>query len=158
MIAKCKQCNIEFTPKRDTKGLFCSYNCYWESKKGNSDCAKNFGKFEVWNKGIKIDRDTHPTFGNWKGGITPQDKIDRKRFSETISKEVFERDDYTCQICLQRGKRLHADHIKSWYEYPELRFDIDNCRTLCVPCHYYITFKKKMSPNNKWGYKYKESA
>lgn len=56
-------------------------------------------------------------------------------------KAVFERDNYTCQICSARnGKgvgdiRLEADHIKPWAYFPELRFDINNGRTLCRPCH-----------------------
>ena len=28
-----------------------------------------------------------------------------------------------------------ADHVKPWALYPELRYDLDNGRTLCVPCH-----------------------
>jgi hypothetical protein len=48
---------------------------------------------------------------------------------------VFQRDDYTCQMCGQRGGRLQADHIKPYATYPDLRWDVSNGRTLCVPCH-----------------------
>lgn len=27
------------------------------------------------------------------------------------------------------------DHIKEWCNYPELRFEPINCRTLCKDCH-----------------------
>lgn len=78
---------------------------------------------------------------NWQGGITPEN------VSLRSSKEmrewriaVFERDNYTCQHCGARSGNgkiiiLNADHIKPFAYYPDLRFDIDNGRTLCVDCH-----------------------
>lgn len=50
-------------------------------------------------------------------------------------KTVFARDDYTCLWCGKRGVELNADHIKPFALYPELRLEISNGRTLCVPCH-----------------------
>ena len=49
--------------------------------------------------------------------------------------EVFKRDDYTCQICGQRGGKLNADHIKSYHAHIDIRWDLDNGRTLCIKCH-----------------------
>lgn len=72
---------------------------------------------------------------------------------------VMKRDNYTCQICGERGgnMKIHVDHypktfreiieqynIKSYEELlgiPEL-FDVDNGRTLCDKCH-------KLTPT--WG-------
>ena len=48
---------------------------------------------------------------------------------------VFERDDYTCQGCGQHGGHLHADHVQPFALFPDLRFEVSNGRTLCVPCH-----------------------
>lgn len=75
---------------------------------------------------------------NWKGGITPINK--KLRNSEEYKlwrKAVFERDKYICVWCKVSGAKayLHADHIKPFAFYPELRFAIDNGRTLCKSCH-----------------------
>lgn len=50
-------------------------------------------------------------------------------------KAVFERDNYTCQICGQRGGKLNAHHVSRYAKSPGLRTDINNGITLCEQCH-----------------------
>lgn len=76
----------------------------------------------------------------WKWWISLINKTFRqlameKREYKVWRKSVFERDNHTCIECLKRWWTLNADHIKTWSEYPELRYDINNWRTLCIDCH-----------------------
>ena len=73
----------------------------------------------------------------WKGGRTQESLLIRSSVEYKLWREaVFERDKYTCVWCGDnRGGNLNADHIKPFSLYPELRFAIDNGRTLCIPCH-----------------------
>lgn len=68
---------------------------------------------------------------------TPVERREKHTESFGIAwrKAVFERDNYTCQICKVRGKQIQADHIKPFKYFPELRWILSNGRTLCVPCH-----------------------
>lgn len=49
--------------------------------------------------------------------------------------KVYKRDDYTCQICHEKGGKLNAHHIYSWDKYEDKRFDVKNGVTLCESCH-----------------------
>lgn len=52
-------------------------------------------------------------------------------------KAVLKRDKYQCQECGKKGFsiKLHAHHIKDWYAYKSLRFNLQNGKTLCEDCH-----------------------
>lgn len=126
----------------------------WPSRKGI--CGEKhpmFGKHHTVEAIRKIS-ESHKGKIPWNyQGITPFNKLERKRFRDQMQKDVFERDNYTCQLCGDRGKDLQVDHIQSWAEYVELRFNINNCRTLCAKCHYQITFGKPMPEGVQgWGH------
>lgn len=88
---------------------------------------------------------------NWKGGITPLRKLIRDHFkTRQWRSDVFQRDDYTCQICLEKGGKLQADHypksfkqifndnnIKDLIQAVECEefWNLNNGRTLCYECH-----------------------
>jgi predicted restriction endonuclease len=79
----------------------------------------------------------------WAGGVsTINHRIRQSAKYRDWRTAVFERDNYTCVNCginrnNQKEKRmiLNADHIKPFAIYKELRFDLDNGRTLCIDCH-----------------------
>lgn len=73
---------------------------------------------------------------NWQGGITPirVAEWNGKQYQEWRN-TVLKRDGYKCVACGINDHKLEVDHIKSYSLYPDLRYKIDNGRTLCKPCH-----------------------
>ena len=69
----------------------------------------------------------------WKGGISSVNtKIRNSKEYKDWRKKVIERDG-KCVLC-DSIENLRADHIKPQSLYPELRFDINNGRTICFKC------------------------
>ena len=155
---------------------FCSQRCYWDSKIGKKlslEHRKKIGDSHrgelsyQWKGGrpkcacgkqlknyyarecnfcfhLRFKEEGHIL---WQGGITNRNKLLRNRKEQKDwRKAIFERDNFTCQACGVRGVELHADHIKPFALFPELRLDLNNGRTLCVPCHKKTpTFLRKLT-------------
>ena len=67
-----------------------------------------------------------------------QKEIDMLKKDDKISswrKSVFERDQYFCNICLLKGKKLNAHHMNGYNWSIDERYDVMNGITLCEDCH-----------------------
>lgn len=185
----CQLCgkNFEIRP-HEREQIYCGKSCSGKVNVGKADrkaaglkISKSMaGRIPknielLMDKGSKFrfkkgqfSREKHP---HWKGGITPLTK--RIRHSESYFnwiKFVFERDDYTCQICGQKGGELNADHypkmfwrvvadnrIKSLEEALQCQelWNLRNGRTLCRNCHSDETAKQMKI---YWVNQYSESS
>ena len=139
----CEFCNSKFLHIREKPTKYCSQKCYHEAQVGRKRSIEY------------IQRISGANAWNWKGGTQSLDHLARVKFRKTIQKLVLKRDNYTCQICKKYGGYLQVDHIQSWAEYVDQRFNMDNCRTLCMGCHYFITFGKKKPQDIIWGHNFK---
>jgi len=93
---------------------------------------------------------------NWKGGVTPFNKLVRNTFEYKEWREsIYKRDNYTCQnknckFCNnKRGTELHPHHIKLISEFPDLIFDINNGITYCKKFHLKSGLHKKKIKKGK---------
>ena len=87
----------------------------------------------------------------WKGGKNSETKRARNSYEyQQWRTAVFQRDNYTCIWCgNNKSGNLNADHIKQFAYFPELRFDINNGRTLCIDCHKKTDTYLKSIPKDK---------
>jgi len=149
-------CGKDFYKRQSSvrKSNYCSTACKSLEKKGrvNLECKICKSTYSTYKSHVKHRGSSYCSMlcmgkgrtkfycgsngPSWKGGISKVNRRLRasKRFKDwRVS--VFTRDDYTCQMCGVRGGYLEPDHIKPFAYFPEDRFDIDNGRTLCRPCH-----------------------
>lgn len=155
MIKECPTCKKEFKMKQSafTRRVFCSRDCVRRTEESKI-------KMSIVHKGTTLTEEHKRKIGEagkgrvghwagkkkpfmaganchlWKGGISTENNFLRHTLDYRLWRQaVYIRDNYTCQDCGQRGYKLVADHIKPFAYYPELRFAIDNGRTLCIACH-----------------------
>ncbi|KKL86819.1 hypothetical protein LCGC14_1940940 [marine sediment metagenome] len=152
----CKICKNDFQvdPYRSKIAKTCSKVCYDEMRK-TPEFRLNHSDIQ---RKIIEER-----LGEIRSHITALDKLIRNSSMYKIWREyVFERDDYTCQMCKKRGGTLRADHIKQFasilIENDVKTFedalncvtlwDVRNGRTLCEQCHYKTpTYGRKVNSN-----------
>jgi hypothetical protein len=165
IVKKCKVCNELFyvMPCFIKSAVYCSRKCQHKGitvgAKITLICRNCGNKYKTYQSHIKWRGSSYcsrkcvgegntkfrsgKNSNTWKGGISDINRRIRasKKFKEW-REAVFKRDNWTCQICGDRSGRgrgksviLHPHHIKHFAKFKELRFNIDNGKTLCVSCH-----------------------
>ncbi len=74
---------------------------------------------------------------NWNPNITDEERQDKRYYFKYYKwrKDIYERDNYICQMCNTRGSNLVAHHIESYNNNLELRTTLTNGITFCKECH-----------------------
>lgn len=132
---QCIYCGEKFFVWDCQKRIFCSSLCYWKNKKGKK-AIQNISDKEKERRRKSMIGKNNPM---WKGGDS--DKERRNSQYKNWRKSIFERDNFTCQKCGYfngcgiKRRDLNAHHIVHWIDSVELRYEVENGLTLCVPCH-----------------------
>jgi hypothetical protein len=159
VVVKCNVCGKEFKTSlariKIGRGKYCSRKCMFQSsdyRKNSSESHKgNYLSEEAKRKIGEANRGNHHTEEvkkqiseslkgeksyRWKGGVTPENEVIRHSMEYRFwRREVFKRDDYTCQKCGVRGGVIRAHHIESFDNNPDKRTLLENGVTLCKECH-----------------------
>ena len=118
---KCDYCSkeIELVPSRlkHKEHIYCSIECK----------SKGWGKY--------YSGENSPS---WNKDLTIKERLKARKYEDYYKwrKQVYKRDNYTCQCCGDnKGGNLVAHHIKNYSEHKELRTELSNGITLCNKCH-----------------------
>ena len=165
----CPVCKKEFKAKRKEQ-INCSVECKKKAQRRDIEltcktCGKKFIKpasYAKWHDqrgGVNYFCSEKCCVKYHVGENAPTWIKDRSkikyldhsiRFSKVLKMwrtKVFERDNYTCQICGDRSSKNHkvtlnVHHIYMFSKYPSKRNDMNNGITLCERCHK-LTYKKE---------------
>lgn len=132
-LCKCDCGNIKEVPNYDlTSG-----------ETNSCGCLRHYNK-------IYFEVKTKEQHWNWKGGISGERECEMQtsKYKEW-RKEVFKRDNFTCEFCGQKGYKLNAHHIRNWADNKSLRTDVNNGITICKKCHEEFHHKYGRKNTNK---------
>lgn len=151
----CSRCRIEkkitkfkIDKRREDGRTITCRQCYETNQIGKwSHCKKNLESAVKSNTGRKYSlahrlaislgqkRAVEEGKYHWKKNDTQHKDQLRCRIEYKIWREaLLRRCENKCEEC-GNNKRLHAHHIKCFYQYPEIRFSLENGKILCQSCH-----------------------
>lgn len=115
--------------------VFCALNRFHIPRRSRKEACKKGSEHHLWRGGTGFRSDTR--YAEWR----------------TM---VYGRDNFTCRMCGKRGVYFHAHHIFPCRDFADLKYEVDNGITLCVPCHkktynkeiYFVDYFKSLVQKN----------
>ena len=147
-----KFCSGECYGRYRSENIRCDTHYAWQGGKRENVC-QNCHKTYEWNgkqaystfKARKFCCKKCADVGGFRftGESHPNYRADARRKNRGGSHHkwvnaVISRDLATCRKCGAKGVELHAHHVKSYRDHPELRSDFSSGITLCYACHWQI--------------------
>ena len=143
VLVKCEWCKKDsylptyYRNKKMNIRRFCSARCksFWIGSKTRIDPEYRRKKSIISIRNGSLPPVIKKRNDSWK--------IKRKDWERDASKnsrfrffrlEVLKRDSFQCVKCGSKEK-VHIHHIKTWKDFPELRYEPTNCIILCRQCH-----------------------
>jgi len=112
IITCLKHGDFNQTPTTHLKSVHCCPKCVIESRIGENNSRYNHE-------------------------LTKEEREDNRQTFENLEwrKNIYEKFDYTCVICDNRGYKINAHHLNGYHWDKENRFNINNGVVLCKDCH-----------------------
>jgi len=134
LICKCCSNKYEVRKYRKNTAKYCSRKCFHKSLIGNKI---NQGRKKSMKTRIKISANLQKIdIKQWNGfTATISEKIKSSEIYRTWRKQIYERDNYTCQKYGIKGGELNPHHINNFSNFPKLRFVVGNGITFSEKAH-----------------------
>ena len=147
----CIYCGNRYHKKYHQKNsMYCSENCQWKDakkeitleceichkkyivnparKETSKFCSRKCLRVHTGHLASKRVGEKNPRYKGYKD----EKRSDKSRL-KTWGDEIKRRDK-VCVFC-KSDNALQAHHIKSYIDYPKLKFNLDNGILLCAKCH-----------------------
>ena len=132
-----QSCGCYMREEASTRGKLRSgknHPFYGKKRPEHSKKMKDKKRPDLANRNkLKIGKLNH----NYNPKLTDEEREIRRTYPEyrVWRKAVFERDNWTCQVCGKHGGNLVAHHLESYHNNPKLRTTLSNGATTCDKCH-----------------------
>lgn len=147
----CKQCAKPFTAWRSAVAKACSRPCaqLLRRTRVTRTCKECSAEFKVNPSQFRHYKGagqfcSKPCHARYKvkanAGKPATDRYGRTyREADAVwATTVKERDNYTCQRCGVKHAENHAHHVAPRSRRPDLKYFVDNGKTLCSSCHTWV--------------------